>query len=376
MPTCILHVGMPKTGTTSIQESLYFGLEDPAYRYISLGHVNAVVALEPVFADRPEEFWEFRSKGLSKATLRALGRRYGARLQRALRRAKSEGRTPIISTERLWHADRAYLERLRDFLRAEGFDVRVIAYVRPIKSWTESNFQTLAKWRIGRFDRLGDWPTAYLSRWSGQLARLESVFGRRALTVRPFGGDALAEGCAVADFCRTAGVRFDARAVIRSNESVSIDAVRCLYAYNRFVPAESQPGFVPRILLVMHLERLAGPPFRLHSSLFAPMAHQISSQQCAIRDRFGVDISEDIEAADGGPCVRDETDLLRYSRQSLDWLADASQSRPIMECEGESAGREVALQMDRIRRKPSMPMLARLAKSKLRRECRWIRHGD
>ncbi len=29
MTNCILHFGMPKTGSTSIQESLYYGLTEP-----------------------------------------------------------------------------------------------------------------------------------------------------------------------------------------------------------------------------------------------------------------------------------------------------------------------------------------------------------
>ena len=56
MPTCILHVGMPKTGTSSIQESLYFGLADPGFRLIGLGDANAVRFLEPLFGDEYEVY--------------------------------------------------------------------------------------------------------------------------------------------------------------------------------------------------------------------------------------------------------------------------------------------------------------------------------
>ena len=50
MAACILHVGMPKTGTTSIQESLYHGLDDPAFRYIGLGWTNSASYLVPLFS--------------------------------------------------------------------------------------------------------------------------------------------------------------------------------------------------------------------------------------------------------------------------------------------------------------------------------------
>ena len=56
MERCILHVGMPKTGTSSIQETLYHGLKDPRFRYISLerGRTATNRALTVLFADPAE----------------------------------------------------------------------------------------------------------------------------------------------------------------------------------------------------------------------------------------------------------------------------------------------------------------------------------
>ena len=82
---CILHLGMPKTGTSSIQDSLFLGLEDPRFHFLSLGYPTAGPVLAAVCATRPEEFWLFRAKGLSGSRLRKVRLDHEARLRGALR---------------------------------------------------------------------------------------------------------------------------------------------------------------------------------------------------------------------------------------------------------------------------------------------------
>lgn len=55
MKRCILHIGRPKTGTTSIQESLHHGLTDPAFHYCSFGELNVTRSVFTFFAGAPEK---------------------------------------------------------------------------------------------------------------------------------------------------------------------------------------------------------------------------------------------------------------------------------------------------------------------------------
>lgn len=379
MKPCILHVGMPKTGTTSIQESLYFGLEDPTFRYVGLGRVNAATHLPLLCSEQPEDYWLFRLGGYSKTRIRAMRGTYVRRLRRALRRAGERSCTPIISDENCWYFPPSDLERLRCFLVAEGFEVRVIAYIRPIKSYTESLFQQQSKWGFHEFDPLSRFRShgdQALRSWSCTLENFGQIFGLRNVIVRSFVRSSLVDGCAVRDFCHTLGISLTPQAVIRSNESLSADAVRFLYAYNRFTCPGTQPSFLSRRLLIAHFEDLEGEPFRFHSDVFTPMAEAIAAEERQMCDRYGIDIAEDLGAADAGPCVRVETDLFRYSQASLDWLAEASRSKPIKSDEGESMGRAVASQVDRIRRHPSWRRCREFVAGRFRTDLRWIRHGD
>jgi hypothetical protein len=102
---------------------------------------------------------------------------------------------------------------------------------------------------------------------------------------------------------------------------------------------------------VWWIKGLQGTPFRLHSGVISPVAEDVAAQVRAMRDRYGIDISEDHRASDDGPCVSEESDLLRFSPASLEWLAKASGLPPIASHDGEAAAREVATHVERMQRR-------------------------
>ena len=378
MPTCILHVGMPKTGTSSIQASLYFGLEDPRFRLVNLGHPNGSLFIEPIFRDRPEEFWLHRAKGLSPERLRRMRPRLEARLRGSLRHVRDASATAIISAESLWWQSRGELERLRDFLASEGFEARVLAYVRPHRSFLESSFQQTL-----RFDGKAIRPARHAGgRWDlpvpdlkVRLGQLESAFGRDRITVRAFRRSSLEGGCVVRDFCRTLGIDLASASIERVNESLSGDAVRMLHCYNRFVRHERPASFHAILMLLDTIAALKSDPLRLHPDVMAPIAGAIDRQDREILDRFGVDLREE-GRDDVDRRVRDESDLFRIAPSSVAWLAEATGLAPITAPEGEPMAREVARQVATLARRPSI--LARIGRLRIgtRRSLRWLRRGD
>lgn len=370
---------MPKTGTTSIQESLRFGLDDPAFRYITLGGINAVYFLDLLFSERPEEFWVHRLKGTSASRIQSMRRDHESRFRRVLYRARQRSQTPILSAERCWQMPASNLERLRDFLREEGFQATVIAYLRPIKSFAESCYQQRVKWEDLSLEAMlqGGWAdTRVITSAARKLAELERIFGRENLTVRAFMRSTLADGCAVRDFCRTLGIRFNPDSVIRSNESLSLDAVRFLTAYNRFIPGANRTRLGDRFVLIKALEALDGDPVRFHSNLLAPLAEEIDRVVTTLNARYGIDLTEDLTAADGSPCLREEADLFRFNQTSLNWLAERSGSPRIQAGNGEAVARAVASQVDRIRRRPVLRIRWAVLSERLRSKLHWLRHGD
>jgi hypothetical protein len=365
---------MPKTGTTSIQDSLYFRLGDRRFRYISLGHVNGSIPLITLFSDRPEVMWPFQLIGMNPSRIPALKTSYTAGLRRALWRALRAGETPIVSAECCWNFSESELRRVHDFITAAGFSVRIVAYLRPIKSWMESRFQQAVKVGHWRFD---PWFRALPGEAGGHeitavLSRVARVFGTEYVTVRAFQRSRLVAGCVVRDFCHVAGIAFDARAIIRSNDSLSLDAVRVLCAYHRYRDAP-----LPWTeLLAQRVSALGGAPLRFHSAFLSDWRSIIAAEHASVNARYGLDLSEDFEGYDAGPSVRTPDDLFSFSRPVMEWLAVASRSPVLDPGEGEEVARRVAAQVARIHR--HLPLRLRLGRAEYRARValRWIARGD
>ena len=140
MLTCILHIGMPKTGTSSIQDSMYFGLSDPRFQYISFDGSNSVMVLTPLFNALPENAWAFVYRGWTSQQIEAYKSQILPDLEHLIEQSKAKGVALIFSAEGCWHWKQEEFEHFRNFMADRGYQVHVFAYIRPWKEWLESNF--------------------------------------------------------------------------------------------------------------------------------------------------------------------------------------------------------------------------------------------
>lgn len=372
---------MPKTGTSSIQEYLFHQLRDPDFLYLGFGEVNAARALATLCLQRPEQFWAFRWNGDSGDRLARLAGRYRRKLQRGLSQARRQQRLPILSAEVCWAFHQDAHERLRDLLAAEGFQARVLVYLRPYLSQLESSFQQNIKWSTNcssltldpEFMHQGvhhEVKYDYVSR----LQVLEAVYGFPNLTVRLFRRDALQAGCAVQDFCAQTGIRVVGRPVNRANDALSLDALRILYAYRKYAHQPGRSSIREHTALLHHLQELGGGKLRLHPVVVESIADQLAGQDSAILERHGIDLraqSGDPQTDSRG--IREEADLFRFSQRSLDWLAAAADCQPL-HGEGEALARQAAAAVDRLRRRVVRIHWRYLLRQRIRRERGRWRH--
>ncbi|MEB3266378.1 MAG: hypothetical protein VKN13_07180 [Cyanobacteriota bacterium] len=371
MRDCILHVGMPKTGTSSIQEYLYYSLDDPRFRYIGFGEVNGSQALSTICLLQPETYWMHRRNRVPPRRAAWLKARYIKHLRRSLERARRCGQAPILSGEGCWHLQVSELQILHKLLSESKYNIKVFAYVRPFLSWLESSFQQTVKLGISRnnpFAPRADQRDYRQADYMATLDRLASVFGQSQLTIRPFIRHALTDGCAVRDFCAWAGIDSQKISVPRSNDSLSLDAVRFFYAYLS-LSNNGQPATMRETSALVHcLQSLGGKKLRFHPSVMAPFAEFVEQQRVAIRERFGVDLGHDWAVDEGADnVIRSEKDLFQFSPESLAWLEAQSGCEPI-HGQGETAARQVAAAMHDLRRKALRRYWRPLAKERLRRE--------
>jgi hypothetical protein len=359
MNTCILHFGMHKTGSSSIQESLWLNLRDPNFRYVEVaGHPNGCQFMNAVFLHDPRSYWVYQKQALSREKAFALKDRFRRRLRNVMRRLSGTGITPILSAEACWNFAESEWVAIRDFMREEKYNMRIVIYLRPIKSWIESMIQEHSKFDSGftMFSNLGEKFCLTQLNYMQRLLQIESIFGRENMLIRVFKKSELIDGCAVSDFCKVNGIAFNPDDIKRSNEGVCADAVRMLQCYHNFFRGSLTPSLAANQLLIMRLKDLKGDAFHLHSSCFVSIRDHILTQNEVIQGRYGVDLQEDLEAYDEVPCVRDASEMLQFSRQSLEWLAQASNLAVIHNMPNDLIAQSVAKQMNELLRQPMLKL--------------------
>ncbi len=352
MKQCILHLGMPKTGTTSIQRSLCFGLSDPAFRYLHWQRINCNSEMDMLFANSPANSYFSVKLGWSARQIRRYKTRVADELEKILETTPADVRL-IISAEPSWQMQESEFVRLRTFMADRGYVVNIIAYIRPWKQWLESHFQQRIKG--GQHITLLPNDRTFHLDYRAHIQTLETVFGADQVQILNYAPQNFPDGCVVRDFCQHLGIRADQVQIQRANDSLKLPAVQLLCAYQKFGPGYSRgvQASLEKSLLIEQLLQLGGPPVRFHSSVVEPLIQDLAPQRPWLEQRLGSAFTEDIYKADDEICIREEADLFDFSPATLAWLAAASRSAPVRAINRQEAALAVSAQVHRLRRMDS-----------------------
>ncbi|GAB2984802.1 hypothetical protein [Nocardioides montaniterrae] len=264
MTDVVIHIGMGKTGTSSLQE--WFGRNRPVladhgvlypttpgrFRHVKLGlmttpvdELNEMPAWRRMNRDDPERYQaEMRAATISEIRDAALPR-------------------VLLSNEGHFGSSEAAIAELGGFLGSFASSVRVVVYLRRQDDHLLSRYQQLVK--VGSTERLAsrvDVDLSDLYDYAARLTTWQRVLAPDALVVRPFEREQLAGGSLQQDFLDTAGIdlREDALAPVpRTNESLDAEAVELLRLLNLF-RVEQRGATAGQIDNRDLITRLAGRP--------------------------------------------------------------------------------------------------------------------
>lgn len=305
MTKCVIHIGMHKTGTTSIQKSLA-GFSDAAFCYAGLGRSsNHSVAMFSLFSTTPERHHSNSEFATDPARMKAYLKSVAEDLGQSIRTAGD--RTLIVSGEDIGKLRAAELTRMRDRLQRDCEEIKIIGYVRPPRSFITSVFQQMV--RSGgrpRFDLHDVRP-----RYQRRFEKFDRLFGREHVILKLFDRRSLSGGDVVEDFCSTLGLALPRDRVRNSNESWPKQAVCLMFQYNRYCdergirPMKSSES--KRILALL-------PPLGEDKFNFAPALLEglIADQQDDIawmEARLGASFGEAAGTAQAGD-IASEDDML------------------------------------------------------------------
>ena len=256
MAKLVLHVGMTKTGSTSIEATfdqsrpilLQYGID-----YLDLGQNHSkIIGVVTKGA----------AKGLKGEATRILGVAKDATdYDPALvidevrkRLSKPKARTVVISGQGLLGLKAKQVDRLRDFVRPHFDDVRVVVYVRDPTSWASSRAQenmkrghTLAELAASLAEDPSTSPI--VPKYRSGLETYISVFGRENVDIRVFDRRRFVDGDLLADFCVAIGAEPGLAGKLEqtfNNRGTSMEALLLIQAHydlveDRMRAAEGAP---------------------------------------------------------------------------------------------------------------------------------------
>ena len=142
MKEVILHIGLHKTGSTSIQTALK-GYNKNGVKSIAFKEANHSIPMFTIFSNNRYKYHIWKKQELSKDDIDKKRNEYLDILKKELRNEKVK--TLIISGEDLSSLNDHEVKVLSEFLNAEQVSTTIVCYVRHPLSWAASAVQELAK---------------------------------------------------------------------------------------------------------------------------------------------------------------------------------------------------------------------------------------
>ncbi|MCS3904363.1 hypothetical protein J2T55_002399 [Methylohalomonas lacus] len=243
MKKLLLHIGAPKTGTTSIQEALFNAsirgelkdIDYPAHLHPWMRGNHRFVEL--LYSDRNRQLRRYTASSLlASLVTRQIVRSLNKQLPEAFARSDSI----ILSAENFSSLPVAAIQRLHDHMKELGVDeTAVVYYVREPASSYLSDLQQLVK-TSGNLKSF----SKYYSAFRQNIERWASVYGDR-LIVRPYDSSLLHEYDVVEDFVHIAEQFFGRELSLtdrpRANTSISAEGMFILNEYRkRYYPDKNR----------------------------------------------------------------------------------------------------------------------------------------
>lgn len=218
----ILHIGMPKTGSSSIQQSLR-SYDHDGVRYAELGHPNHSVGLFTAFSEKRYAYHIHQNRGFSAEKIDHLAKKFRSALQNELHLRRD---VLILSGEAMSAMNTEDLKSLKEFCDPFASDYSVIAYCRSPSGFMSSSLQQCIK--NGRLRESIPQPR-YKARFSSAI----DVFGVDSVELLEFTSSKLQAGSVVQDFSSRLALKTQHIKEVRSNDSLPLEAAKLLLYFNQ-----------------------------------------------------------------------------------------------------------------------------------------------
>ncbi|MGP4963625.1 hypothetical protein [Psychrobacter celer] len=227
---CYLHVGMHKTGSSSIQEALFNHKFISSTKYLNIGVANHSIPFYSLLTENPEQYHINRRGNRNFYDCLKFNQKNLEIIDQYI--SKSEENI-IISGEDISVLPTEKLETLKKFLVSYFDSVQILIYIRSPHSFMSSGLQELIKNGLSGdgFDMLFS-GTLYPS-YQKIISKFDYVFGRSNVEIRLFDKEHLRDGDIVQDFISTIGLQENIPSST-VNTSLSLEELSIFYIFNKY----------------------------------------------------------------------------------------------------------------------------------------------
>jgi hypothetical protein len=294
--TAVLHVGLHKTGSTSIQESLKKAQNDGVLTgavYLRSAPSNHSYVVAPAFGSEGNTPYYTRLKFGGRLPLGSMTAEAARQvIADGVHEARTRHLPLIISAEDFCCLTPAEVLDVRDFLDELGVaTTRVIAYIRPVESWANSYAAQLVKQGLRTIPEVLENPPYPMFR--EYLQKYVEVFGPKRMTVRPLDRATLAGGSVLQDLLhRSARPNRNADvAELRRNVSPNLDQLRLVSLFTEVARANGLRVDLKKMQSKLHRfrEDSAYPDFALPRETLDDIQQKASGDASWLVSTFSLD---------------------------------------------------------------------------------------
>jgi SAM-dependent methyltransferase len=282
----ILHIGMPKAGTTSLQHWLFENREAAlaaSLDYWSIEENHSEVMFNAFAAPMRLEgtsMWFQRTANPKKPD------RAGARARFDLFLKGLGGKVGCVSGEALWTFKSEEIKELADFLSDRGVHCRIICWIRPPKDFIRTDIQQRCRTMLS----IGDFGLELQNKVAIAYSRLNGWmehFGEDGVLTNFVGEDVVRQ---FRGLLHDSGIDIGAGEAAQDpmNRSISLVAVKALLALNE---AQLAAGGATRDFRTMRwiLHEMKGEEFALPVSVLQRLEPLFANERAYIAGRLGLD---------------------------------------------------------------------------------------
>ncbi|MQT92202.1 hypothetical protein [Pseudomonas helleri] len=233
MREIVLHIGMHKTGSSSIQRALT-GYDDGITKYADLGYENHSIPFYTAFSGSHQNYHIWQSAGFSVADIEQKKINSLYSIEKSLE--GYSGRRVVFSGEDISLIPEQGVIELGNILKKYSDKVLVVGYFRDPDSFVRSNWQEDIKNGVNALNLQGP---SYRSRFE----KFIRFFGIENVVLKHFQKEKLLGGDAVSDFCSVVNIDLIKTPDI-VNASLSTEAVKCVYILNSFIDPADGDQFI------------------------------------------------------------------------------------------------------------------------------------